>query len=270
MIYFSRTWLDGLSLEDPSRDRAINLCLIFQGMRFDGPGYPNLETIFPNSSESGKLPSFRDLTASLPELSIKPLPMTTYNKHSSALLPSTIDRRTDVADIEDGVNYCRQLIASYPDHPLAAFARVASGLLLLRAFECTDDVEYLNGAISAARNNLNTPNTSFARSVSRDTLISSLLTRLPLLKHGEDLDEIIQLLAIAAENTAQEFHRLRYLCHWALVARDFGHSSVDARPRAHTSRRSPRRSAGNHPQRLLASSPCRRHWSHLHPAWLEL
>jgi len=114
-IYFSHTLLDGMSLEDPDRDSAINLRLLMQNSRFDGSGRISdweLEPMFRSSSESGKLPSFRDLTASLPELSIESLPKTTFYKHFSAFLPSTIDRRTDVADIEDGVNYCRQLIPS--------------------------------------------------------------------------------------------------------------------------------------------------------------
>src|SRR6266851_4221783 len=226
-IDFNRTVLDETPLEDPNRDWAVNHRLYLQNSRFDGSGVTfDLESIIHSTSESGKLPSFRDLTASLPELSIKPLPKTTYNKHFSALLPSTINRCTDVADIKDGVNYCRQLIASYPDHRFADYARVILGKLLHRAFKCTNDIEYLNGAISAARNNFNTAYTPFGRSISLLTLISSLFTRLPLLDRREDANELIQLLAIAAENTGRESYRLLYLCRWAIVARLFGHSSV--------------------------------------------
>jgi len=57
-------------------------------------------------------------------------------------------------------------------------------------------------------------------------LLSSLLTHLLLLKHKEDLNESIQLLPIAAENSGEEALRLTHLCQWASMARNFGHSSV--------------------------------------------
>ncbi len=215
--------LDETPLDHPNRDWAIKSDLIFQNSRFDGSG-GRLD--WEGSSESGKLPSFRDLTASLPELSVTPLPITTYNIHLRALSSSTIYRRTDIGDIEDGVNYCRQLIASHPDHKLADYARMALCYLLHRAFECTNDIEYLNGAISAARNNLNTPNIPLVVSASRELLISYLYARLPLLKLREDSNEILQLLTVAATNEGIEFDRLRHLCRWALMARKFGHSSV--------------------------------------------
>jgi hypothetical protein len=79
-IYFIRTWLDGLSLDDPDRDVVVQLHSDLQGMRLDGTGVaPNLESC---TSESGRLPSFRDLTASLLELSVNPIPFTTFEKHT--------------------------------------------------------------------------------------------------------------------------------------------------------------------------------------------
>jgi hypothetical protein len=230
-IDFNRTLLDDLSLEDGIRDWAIKSRLFLQNSRIDGSGDISdgleWETImFGSSSESGKLPSFCDLTASLPELSINPLPKTTWDKHISALLPSTIRRRTDIADIKDGVNYCRQLIASCTNYRFVVNARVGIGLLLHRAFECTNDIEYLNGAISDARNNFNTTDTPFVRSASLQTLIPFLFARLKLLGRREDSNEVIQLLAISVENEGIEFDRLWNLCRWAFVARDSGHPSV--------------------------------------------
>ena len=179
-IDFNRTLLDEMPLDyNPIRDLLIKVRSILHDARFDGSGVTSdQEAMLRSSSESGKLPSFRDLTASLPELSIDQLSAMTSDKHLLALMPSTIACRTDVADIEDGLNYCRKLIASYPDHHLAAYARFALCSLLHRAFKCTNDIEYLNRAISAARNNLNTANTPFIRALSCPTLISSLLTRL--------------------------------------------------------------------------------------------
>jgi len=185
-IYLNRTLVDRLSLDDPARDEVIKHLSFLQGLRLDGSGVtPKLET---STSESGRLPSFRDLTASLPELSVKPLLETTFDKHYDALSSSTINRLTDIADIEDGVNYCQQLIASYPDHLFAPDARIALGVLLGRAFECTNEIEYVNRAISAGRDSLNTANSRHNRFLSLLTLIPPLLTRLSLLRRREDLN----------------------------------------------------------------------------------
>src|SRR6266851_4960810 len=225
-IYLIRSLLDGLSLEDPRRDVVINSLSILQEFRFDGTGFaPKMETLIP---ESNRLPSFRDLTASLPELSVKPIPKATFYKHENALQFSTvtINRLTDIADIEDRVNYCQQLIASYPDSQLAPDARRALVKLLHRAFDCTNEIGYLNRAISAARDSLNTANSPIDHSGSLDALIRPLLTRLLLLKRREDLNESIQVLPIIAEDSNEGDLRLSYLYVWAFVAHLFGHSSV--------------------------------------------
>jgi CHAT domain-containing protein len=223
-IYLNRTLLDRLSLEHPGRDHAARVQSHLQGLRFDGTDFtPELET---STFKSGRPPFFRDLTASLPELSINPLPDTTFNKHLNALHPSSIDDLTDIADIEDGVNYCQQFIASHPDHRLAPFARLALFGLLHRVFKCTNEIEYLNRVISAARDNLKTANSRLEHSQSLGMLISVLLIRLLLLRRREDSNELIHLLPIAAENAGDEFQRLKHLCRWAFVARDLGHSSV--------------------------------------------
>jgi CHAT domain-containing protein len=224
-IYLIRTLLDRLSLDDPRRDYFIEQHSRLQRFRFDGSGLaPESET---SPYESGKLPSFRDLTASLPELSVKPLTIATLNKHRNALHHSTIGRLTDMADIEDGVNYCQQSIASYPDHPiLAPVARRGLSWLFRRAFECTNEIEYLNRAISAGRDSANAANSRLDRFLSLTLLYLCLLTRLSLLKRKEDLNETIQTLRSAAENASDECDRFQLLCFWASVARVFGHSSV--------------------------------------------
>ncbi len=227
VIYFNRTLLDGMSLEDPLRDWIIKLHSALHQFRFDGSGVtPDLEPLMPGTSKSARLPSFRDLTASLPELSVRPLPITTLTKHLGPLRGAIIGRLIDKADIEDGVNYCQQLVSSYPDSELAPLARSALSRLLHRGFECTNEIEYLNRAISASRDHINTANSPHDSYRSLGVLISSLFTRLTLLNRREDSNEIIQLLPIAAENAGEEFHRLELLCRWASSARFYGHPSV--------------------------------------------
>jgi len=226
-IYLNRTLLDVLSLEHPDRDYFIGLHSTLQGLRFDGTDVvPKSET--GTSESAGRVPSFRDLTASLLELSAKPIPETILNQHRNALDPSIINCLTDIADIEDGINYVQQFIASYPDHRLVPVSRCVLCCLLRGAFACTNKIEYLNRAISEARDSLNTSNSRVAHILSLGVLIPSLLTRLSLLERKEDFNEIIELFPIAPENISQEFHLLPLLCQWASVARFFGHSSVSA------------------------------------------
>jgi len=221
-INLNLTLLDRLPPDHPFRDEVIETHSFLLESRFDG-------TDDSSTSESGGLPSFRDLTASLPELSVKPIPKTTLDKHRNAVRVSLIadlTNLTDIADIEDGVNYCQQLIASYPGHQFSPDAHMALSRLLLRAFECTNEIEYLDRSISAGRDGVNSANSPLARFETLIPLIQSLHTRLSLFKRIEDVDETIQMLQIAAENPGQEFDRPLLLREWASVARHFGHSSV--------------------------------------------
>ncbi len=148
-IYRFNTMLDWMSLDNPNRDEMIRLRSSLQGLRFDGPGVtpPDVETLTysTSTSESGGL---RDLTASLPELDFN-LPLmqiTTYFEHFNALDVDTIAQLTDIVVIEDGITYCQQLLASYPD---------SHGILA--------------PIISAARDNSNIPNSRYDRSLSHST-----------------------------------------------------------------------------------------------------
>jgi len=66
------------------------------------------------------------------------------SEHVDAL--TSFSHLTDVADTEDGVKYCQQLLSSCPRSQLAPVARLALSDLFYRAFECTNQVEYLNKA----------------------------------------------------------------------------------------------------------------------------
>jgi hypothetical protein len=87
-----------MSLEDPDRDWLVKIHSLIREFRSDGSRVtPNLETLMSTTSESGEQPSFRDLTASLPELSVRSVPEKTYIKHLHKLY--SIDSLTDIADI---------------------------------------------------------------------------------------------------------------------------------------------------------------------------
>jgi len=113
-IYLNRTLLDRLSIKHSDCDEVIKCHLRLQGSCFNSIGVAlKLET---STCKSGRLPFFHNLTTSLPELSVKPISKIIFNKHKNTFSLYAINRLTNIADIEDGVNYFQQVLASYPNH----------------------------------------------------------------------------------------------------------------------------------------------------------
>ncbi len=227
LFYRIRTWLDRAPLENAGRPFFIQYLSHSQRLRsniFD----PNV--LASSTSESARLPSFQYLTASLPELNtIKPLSVTTLQKHRDALVrvPYVVECLTDIADIEDGIKYCQQLLASYPDSPLSPHARAALPWLFYRAFEVTIEIEYLNKAISTGRCRSDAVLSPIIHLISLCFLTSSLLTRVRLLNRGEDLDELMQVHAMIAKyKHIHAFRQVPLPCEWASLAHEFGHPSA--------------------------------------------
>ena len=223
-----RTLLDETSIEDPGRAVKIRRLTYFEGLRLDGP--PNTQDALPIPPESGKLPSFRELITSLPRLiAVKPNPTERLTEHIDALKVPHIIQLTDVADIKDGIKYCRLLLVSRPLSDIAESAQMALGVLLYRAFQLTHKIGYLNEAISSTRNGVNT-----IESLALDSriaivrgLITFLSARLELLRHEEDLHELMQLFPTAADHSLGGPHaQLTKLSEWATIARRFGHPSA--------------------------------------------
>ena len=225
-IYRHRAMVDGTSIEDPHRAVKIRRLSHFEGLRLDGTANTlNAEFVPLNS---GKLPLFRELIASLPEaMSVEPNSTEAFKKHIYALEPSHIDQLTDIADIEDGIKYCRLLLISYSRSDLASPAHIALGILLNRIFQLTHNIEYLNAAISSTRDSIKAVDLLRSRVVLGGWLISFLSTRLTLLRHEEDLHELMRLFPSAADNGfANQHDQLPISFYWAEIARRFEHPSA--------------------------------------------
>jgi len=223
-IYRFRTALDGISVENPERPRIMEILSYLQGLRFgDSSVIASVREALFNPSDWANFPSFQDLTASLHELNDTRIPEgKRVGKHFKALGVASIQRLTDIADIEGAVEYCRELITSHPHSPLAPIALLSLGNLFRRAFQCTNQIGYLNEAISATRDSMDVVPSRRARGVSLLSLISLLSIRLELLHCREDLDELMQAFAQAAKLGCLGPLSSR----WASVARRFGHPSA--------------------------------------------
>jgi len=228
-IYCIRTVLDGTCIKDLDRAVVIGRLSYLEGLRLDGTANTHaLMTRHPSIPNLQKLPSFHDLIASLPEaMAVKPNSMKTLGKHLHPLRATYIKQLTDVANIEDDIKYCRHLLVSYPRSGLASVAQAALGCLLYRAFECTHKIGYLNEAISAPRDGINTAVSLACRVALLVGLISFLSTRHELLRHDEDLHEVMQLFPTAADySLAGSHHQHLISCLWASIAHRFGHPSA--------------------------------------------
>ena len=231
-IYRLRTALERISPQDSNRSSMMANLSYLEGFRFDSSSITatarEMAEARSTPSDLAKSSSFKNLAASFHALDDTSIPEETrFGKHFDALELTSIVRLTDIADIEDGVEYCRQLITSHPHSPLVPTAFVSLVDLLERAFECTNQIEYLNQAISAARLCMNIIPSQRSRGVSLGALISLLSTRLELLHRREDLNELMQAFAQAAElERLGPFRRHPYSSSWAIVARRFGHPSA--------------------------------------------
>jgi len=214
-----RNRLDEISLEDPDRPLVIRNLSLLNELRLPDPSTSSaaidiLQASRPNSSESAKLVSF-------PE-SIDPLPGV-----GDILSTEYVSRLTNIVDIEDGIKYYQQVLTSHLNTFGDSLARVSLARLFRRAFECTDEIEYLNKAISTCRDGINAEIPGLDRRTLTLLMCTSLFTRLSLFQGREDLDEYIQASEMVVKHQHVEPNtRFKVACLWAFVSHFFNHSST--------------------------------------------
>ena len=217
-IYRIRTVLNEASRDHLLHPVSTAVLADLHKLRFDdsadGGCFRDIYRSNPDLLRLIEHPSFRDLITSLADPNVAKYP---EDKHRNALLST--GRLTDIADIEEALEYCRLLVAySGSQYPLLARTTLAD--LLQSAFECTNKIEYLNEAISVGRDNLNIPDLETQHCVIRSKLTSSLFTRFNLLHQTEDMDEIMQLFPMAANDSRVRIpRRFGISCQWAHYAR---------------------------------------------------
>jgi CHAT domain-containing protein len=218
-IHSTRTLLGEAALEDTLRPTVTYGLALLHGNRFDdsdvASGLQEAHLRNPGISDHRTL---RDLTASLTELNVE----NDHGKHFDAIL--SIDRVFNKVEVEEAIKYCRRLLAS--SHPNSDFAHLAGmglGVLLPRAFSCTNKIEYLNEAISVFRDIFNNQ-LGGANFFVIQGFIGSLRRRFELLHLKEDFYEIMQLFPIAVnDERARTPDRFLISCDWACWARTSGH-----------------------------------------------
>ena len=147
-------------------------------------------------------------------------------KHHLAL--QTACRTTDVAEIPEAIKYCQLLLAlTPPSNSIIYFPAKALGEVLFHAFECTDDIEYLNKSIAAFRNILGMPITNWTRFHAVVSLLDALSVRCNLSGDEKDFNEIMQLCSLASKDIyANVPDRLKLSHGWAENARRNEHHTT--------------------------------------------
>jgi CHAT domain-containing protein len=231
-----RTYLGSLSPEDPDCSRTMRDLVLLESNRSNKSGVKKgLPELHSDDPEVIDLHSFSHLAASLAQLSPDNHPSIAkaHIQHLQAL--RSMNRITDKAEIEEGVKYCRLLLASLhrlqkiPDDISEPTHQVfnMSGKFLFHAFEITNNPEYLNESIDIHRDILKAPSAQSIYFGVNRRLITSLMSRYMLFKDGKDRHEIMQLYPIAVTDTyATVPDRFKVACRWARVAHTFWHSST--------------------------------------------
>ena len=196
--------------------------------RFNDPSIArSLQEAQLRNSQNTDHPSFRDLTTSL---SLTGLNNDNQFEHLDAIHFAFSDHITDGAELEEVIKYYRLLLASsHRGSVLSHKAGTALGVLLHRAFSCTNKIDYLNGAISVLWDNFNNRDEQNNQFPVIRHLISSLFSRFCLLQLEEDLNEIMELFRIAANyERVTTPERFSHSTFWANIARVAGHPSTSA------------------------------------------
>ncbi|KAI0255292.1 CHAT domain-containing protein [Lactifluus subvellereus] len=218
-IHRMRTLLGAVSRDHPHRHTITTGLAHLLETRFQVFGVTEgLQEARSSSSGVFGLETFRNRSASLARPNaIKSPPMSAVeeSQHVDALL--AIDCITDIADIEEAIKYCRTLAtSSHPSDLFTPLPAVALVTFLLRAFQHTHKIEYLNELIAALRDVPRMSGARHPRFIIARQLISSLSDRLRLLHNRDDYDEIMQLFQIAVNDShARVPDRFQLSCEWA-------------------------------------------------------
>lgn len=154
----------------------------------------------------------------------------TYLEDLACWYDTKFSRTSDLPDIKMAIRYRRMLLAPpFSDHP---FSFISLSFLcddLLIAFGCTGFVDYLDESIILHHNLLTMQDAKALHFAVLRRLVPALCVRYHLLRRRQDLDEMMRLFPIAADDRyVSVADRFKFSCLWAFLARHFGHSSVSS------------------------------------------
>jgi len=155
-------------------------------------------------SPDPEVTSFRHLTASLRSRSTNDRTNWWAVSEERAKYLEALDSvylAKDIVEITEAIEFCQLLLEQTPPSNIATYLPArALGNVLFHAFECTDNIEYLNKSITAFRNMLEMPSTKWACFQAISRLHNALLARHVLSGDQKDFDEVMQLCSMASKD----------------------------------------------------------------------
>jgi len=196
-----------------------------------GEGLPESHSLPEARSPNPEVTSFRHLTASLRARSTNDKTnwwSVSEERVKYLGLLDTVYLTKDIAEIAEAIEYCQLLLELTPSGDVATYLPAkALGDVLFYAFECTDNIEYLNKSIATFRSILGIPGTKWARFQVIARLHNALLARIIQFGDQKDFDEVMQLCSVASKDPyANVPDRLRLSYAWAENARRMGHHTT--------------------------------------------
>ena len=228
-IFRSRILLSAMSFENPDRHIITEALAGLEKFRFDEFGVTSNRQ--DAEADNAEVANHSYLTASSQtvksdeSLSDMPDEIALF-AHIKAMGSMDI---TDLAELERAIEYCRfSLTSSHSEDPSTLYMLCHH---LFRAFYLTGNAEYLDESIVGYRELLKKPDAHQQFVITRHDIVESfslsLLFRLLLFGDVNDLDEVMQLFHISANNSnANILERLRDSCEWARLARHSCHPST--------------------------------------------
>jgi len=216
-IYRHREFLRTLPIDDIDRDRRFMTSRLASLMATRARDLGVTEEGLPEAlSPDAEVTSFPHLIASLRARSTTDKTIWVVpeeaTKHFRALKSAC--HTTNIAEIEDAIEYCQLLLASSPpSHPGILRPARALGNVLFHAFKSTDNIEYLNKSIATFYDILQLPIARFELSDVLYELIIPLSTCLKLSGDKRDFDEIMQLHSRASKDTYANTRNRLYMSY---------------------------------------------------------
>ena len=205
-----------------SLDRFVQQRSLYFGATGNSAETPlNDSGVVPSSSLSPMLTS----NQSTAELANDVMAQSNEDKRLEELLIAI--RNNENTDVEEIVKLGRTL--QPPDHsrygPSNRHHTFAE--IIFEAYQRTNTLGYLDEAISIYRSIYKNSPQTISRHVAKLGLLARLIQRWKVLHHRQDMDEIMELYAVLADDKyRQVYERLKQSCQWAFTARVVAHPST--------------------------------------------
>ena len=224
-IFRTRTLLDAMPSEHPDHCSVMEKLAYLEKTRFEQFGVRSgRQEDMAGVVNDSHLAAWPKKAKSNPVEFPLPMPDRRNSRSHIKALLSILDI-TDLTSIEKAIEYCRLCLTSPHSNLLATL--MAMGRLLYCLFHLTGNIDSLHESISVYRDLIKKPGVHNILHAIASLLIDCLFSRFKLFKDRRDIDEIMELFAVATTDTRTEVPlRFGSSCQWTHGARFSRHPTT--------------------------------------------